>query len=254
MISKLKIFHIALVLIVGMFSINTGIGQKDHLIAGNDAFKKGLYQKALEDYKKTENFGLGGAGLYTNTARTHSQLRNDAQAILYYEKALKIKPNDETLKTELSNIIKRNPELDELSGDFFFVSWWRFFAGLWLPDTWAILSFVMLAGAGLFILFDINLPIIRLYRKYIVAGAFTFFIIFTVAAYSRYKTIFDNGQYIVILPDAKLKAGPDDLSPEISPLPPGSKVRKKDDLGQWMQVISPFGDTGWIKSQSIAPI
>ena len=69
MISKLKIFHIALVLIVGMFSINTGIGQKDHLIAGNDAFKKGLYQKALEDYKKTENFGLGGAGLYTNTAR-----------------------------------------------------------------------------------------------------------------------------------------------------------------------------------------
>ena len=74
------------------------------------------------------------------------------------------------------------------------------------------------------------------------------------AAYSRYKTIFDNGQYIVILPDAKLKAGPDDLSPEISPLPPGSKVRKKDDLGQWMQVISPFGDTGWIKSQSIARI
>jgi tetratricopeptide (TPR) repeat protein len=254
MISKLKILHVPMVLIVWMFSINTGIGQKDHLIAGNDAFKKGLYPQALEAYKKTENLGYVGAGLYTNMARIHAQLKNDAHAILYYEKALKITPNDEVLKTELSNIIKRNPELDELSDDFFLVRWWRFFSGLWLPDTWAILSFVMLAGAGLFILLDIKLPIIRQYRKYIVAGAFAFFIISTFAAYSRYKTMLDSGLYIIILPDAKLKAGPDDLSPEISPLPPGTKVRKKDNLGQWMLVISPFGDTGWIKTETMALI
>ena len=245
---------ILIFLLINLFYIHPGVGQNDHLAIGNTAFEKGLYQQALDEYKKLENSKLGGFGLYTNIARSYAQLKKDPQAILYYEKALKIKPNHKEIKHELLTIKKRNPELDDISTDFFLIKWWKYVSGIWVSDTWAILSLFILVSAGILYLFGNKLKWYPQYKNYVLSGILGLFIFCTLAAMQRYDDIYQPDHWIIIAPETKLKAGPDDLSPDLAQLPAGTKVRKADVLAQWIQVVSPYGDTGWIKAQSAASL
>ena len=240
--------------LIPFFYLHPAVGQNDHFAKGNTAFEKGLFQQALDEYKKLENNKLGGFGLYTNIARSYAQLKKDPQAILYYEKALKIKPTKKEIKRELLTIKKRNPELEDISTDFFLKEWWKYICGIWVSDTWAILSLLILPSAGILYLFGNTLKWYTSYRNYILSGMLGLFLFCTLAAWQRYVEIYQPDHLIIIDPETKLKAGPDDLSPDLTQLPAGTKVKKADVLAQWIQVVSPYGDTGWIKAQSAASI
>jgi len=51
---------------------------------------------------------------------------------------------------------------------------------------------------------------------------------------------------IITSPEIVLKKSPDASSPDISDLPSGSKVYKKDQIADWILVITDNGETGWI--------
>ena len=58
----------------------------------------------------------------------------------------------------------------------------------------------------------------------------------------------NNPGIIITESDSFLKMGPDQDSPSIEELPPGSKVFYIEHLGDWWQVTTEHGDEGWIKS------
>ncbi|MBL0024858.1 MAG: SH3 domain-containing protein [Saprospiraceae bacterium] len=81
-----------------------------------------------------------------------------------------------------------------------------------------------------------------------------FFVFSMMAARSREKDIYHNQGMIIMSESVQLKAGPDESSPVISDLAPGSKVYKNDFIGEWTQVRNEYGDLGWIRTTSAGKI
>jgi tetratricopeptide (TPR) repeat protein len=61
---------------------------------GNKDYTDGLYHNAIEDYLKVLGNGYESPELYFNLGNAYFKANDLASAILYYEKAKKLKPND----------------------------------------------------------------------------------------------------------------------------------------------------------------
>ncbi len=85
--------------------------------------KQFAFNQALQDYMQIiDQIPYPSSHLYQKIANTYLQLNAHAWAILYYEKALKIAPRDETIKTSLALIrkdVENEQTLTTTSSSFF---------------------------------------------------------------------------------------------------------------------------------------
>ena len=213
---------------------------QDHLAAKD-------YAKALDIYHKIEGEQYHSASLYKNMAIAYAGLNNDALAILYYEKAIKLSPNNSDLKADLDIIIKRNPELDEGVPPFILISVWQSFTSLFNSTIWGVLSLLCFGLVGFILFTQLPMPGMTK-RSYTYLGfALTLALLFVIAANSAYQRQYSQVQMIITSTAVVLKTGPDADSPDVENLPSGSKVIIKEQINDWVQVNTSLGDTGWIK-------
>lgn len=205
------------------------------------------YTKALELYHKIEGEQFQSTNLYKNMAIAYAGLNNDAYAILYYEKAIKLSLNNSDLKADLNIVIKRNPELDEGVPPFILLRVWQSFTSLFNSTIWAILSLLFLGVSGFVLLKQLPTPGMTK-KSYMYFGVVTALaLLFVLASISAYQRQYSQDQMIITSPAVVLKTGPDVESPDVENLPAGSKVAVKEQIGDWVQVNTSLGDIGWIK-------
>ena len=86
----------------------------DSLFASaNKLYQQERYIEALEQYQNIEKLDLESASLYFNMANIYYRTNQVAPAIYYYEKALKLNPNDKDIRFNLgfaNNMILDNIE------------------------------------------------------------------------------------------------------------------------------------------------
>ncbi len=205
------------------------------------------YAKALELYHKIESEQYQSTELYKNMAIAYAGLNNDALAILYYERALKLSPNNSVLKSDLDIIVKRNPELDEGVPPFILLRVWQSFTSLFNSTIWSVLSLLFFGLAG-FILY-MQLPMPGMTKKsYTYLGiALTLAFLCILTSNTAYQKQYNQNKMIITETAVVLKTGPDAVSPDIEKLPAGSKVVVNEQIGDWVQVHTTLGDVGWIK-------
>jgi len=80
------------------------IGQENNALIteGNKAYADGLYNNAISSYTKVLDEGYESADLYYNLGNACFKTDDLASAILYYEKALKLSPNDDDIVFNLN--------------------------------------------------------------------------------------------------------------------------------------------------------
>jgi len=204
------------------------------------------FDKALELYLSIENDHKGGAGLYQNMAIAAVGLSRDAQAILYYEKALKYKPNDKVLQKDLSILRKKNPSLDEPTTIWLPVKFFNQMTGIFTSGMWAMISiFFCVLGCSIILIYHSFINFTRKVWTSFITSCILFLFTFLFAWY-RNEQIYHNHGMIITASDIVLKKSPDTSSPDITDLPAGSKVYKKDQIADWCLVTTENGDTGWI--------
>ncbi len=239
----------AILIFIGIFLSINGSTQESGLAQANTALKNKEYSKALELYQKIESNNKGGAGLYQNMGLAAAGLHQDAIAILYFEKALKFEPNNTAVRHDIGIIRNRNTLLDSEAPVLYPVKIWNTISGVFLPHTWTLLNL-----SSLFILVVLLVfyyPFTEFSKKeWRTLGIFTFIFFFTlIAAYHRNEQVFHNSGYIITENESILKTGPDQASPDVMELPAGTKVYKKDQLDDWYQVLTTYGNIGWIPSK-----
>ena len=69
--------------------------------AANKSYQQEKYMEALEGYQKIEKLDLKSSSLYFNMANIYYKTNQVAPAVLYYEKALKLAPNDKDIQFNL---------------------------------------------------------------------------------------------------------------------------------------------------------
>ena len=148
--SLIKIFVFSF-LIINVMSAS----QIDDLMKqGNAAYQNGNYQNAISDYEKLVNDGYEGVSLYYNLGNAYYKDGKLGYSILYYEKALKLAPNDDDIQHNLA--IANSKTIDKINTlpRFFIFQWWESLLSFFSVKGWTYFTYVLfiliLAAAGVY--------------------------------------------------------------------------------------------------------
>lgn len=214
------------------------------------------YQKAIGIYQQILNSGVESAKLYFNLANAYYKAGDMNNAILYYERAKLLAPNDEDIafNLKLANQYVVT-SIDELPKPFF-MRWKKSVMDLYPAETWSYISItafiLFLLLLGLFI-FSRTVAIRRIaFWVGILAVIFSGFT-FSFAAYQKKITeIRDHA--IVFCPRVTVKSSPAESGTDLFLIYEGLKVQITDSLSTWKEIKLADGNEGWLPDSCIVRI
>lgn len=250
--SKMRVMAVSLLLLV--FCVLNAAESPDALYKQAATFYKANdFENAASQYEKILAAGYKTAEVYYNLGNCYYKLNNTGRAILNFERAIKLSPNDEDIQHNLKlaeqkavDRIQPVPQLEIITQWKNFVSWqsakgWKTFAAvsLWL----AFLAFAAYIFTGL---------------KRFTAFSGVLLLILSVAFISLGFKQSSNEQYsneaIVMVKSVNVKSAPDSNGNDIFTVHEGLKLKILDRVGQWHKIRLADGKTGWLESTSFSRI
>ena len=261
MMSRRLIYALVLS-VLGTIAINA----QDLIKSANAAYEKDEYDRAIELYSKAAQEQGTSSELYYNIGNAHYRLGNMGEAILYYERALKLDPSNGDARTNLE-FVKEKINVDTASGDSYFSSkLMRMITGQ-SSNTWAVISVVLFLAFVAALLIYIFMDNIMLRKIGFFGGGIVLVMMIATLSFSfvcRNKA--SNTSYaIVTVPSSTLSTSPrvpKDKTEEAFLLNEGYKVQivdsvktgEGDNAMSWYDVTTSDGHRAWIKGGDITII
>ena len=228
----------------------------DKFREGTELYTSGKYQEALEIWLSIYNSGFMSANLNYNIGNAFFKINDIPHAILFYERALLLKPADEDINYNLqvarTFVVDKFTEVPEL----FIVTWFNFISLLAGSNTWAVISIIS------FVLFLVLLSV-YLFSSAHRLKVITFWcavLLFIISGSSlsfslRNKRLVTNsGKAIIVSPQVNGKSSPDISGTDLFLIHEGTKVTVTDSVGNWYEIRLPDGNKGWVTSNSLEKI
>lgn len=250
---KKLIIILCLVLTAGM-----AVADDNQLLLeeANKSYSNDNFEKAIELYQKVIDNGMESAGVYFNLGNAYFKMNNLPSAILYYEKAKKLKPNDEDINTNLEIANSRIVDKIENVPEIFYKRWWKILLYTFSVDQWGVISLISFSLIFLMLLFFLLTKIYWLKKTSFWLGII--FIIISGTTYllanQKYKTFTQDHQAIVFTPTLTVKSSPSENGVDLFVIHEGTKVKITDHVGDWYEVKIANGSVGWLKEDDIRKI
>ncbi|VAW26749.1 hypothetical protein MNBD_BACTEROID07-1704 [hydrothermal vent metagenome] len=222
----------------------------------NRAYDQQQYDSAIIMYQRVLKQGLVSPTLYFNLGDAYYRKKDMPSAILYFEKAKKLDPNNADIQYNLNLANTMIPDKIEKIPVMFLKRWWNYFYDLFDANTWAILSLVSLAFLVLFIgIFILSRG--RNIRKIsffiglllLLASVAAFGLASQKAYYMRH-----HNEAIIFTPTITAKSSPTPNSVDLFVIHQGTKVRLLDEVDGWEKIKLQNGSIGWLPKQSMKKI
>jgi len=218
-----------------------------------DFYSKGNYSESLNSYLQIYNEGKMSADLYFNIANCYYKLGKNSKAILFYERAKLLKPNDNMINYNLKMAKARVVDKIESVPVFFATRWLRYFESLFIADIWAYVA------VALFLLFLFMTACffysrsIRLKRNGFVIAVITLFLTIcsTVFASHQYHMLNDKNYAVIMAPSVTVKGSPADSGTNLFLIHEGLKVNVKENVLGWYNIRLEDGNEGWVEANSL---
>jgi tetratricopeptide (TPR) repeat protein len=224
--------------------------------SANAAYAKGNYARAMNFYSEFIDRGYETPSVYYNLGNCYYRTNDIAKAILYYEKAKRLAPNDADVLFNLQ--IANQKTTDKIAPEtrLFLVNWWDNFINTTTEKGWAMICIVFLCLSLLLIIIYLLSPVVIFKQLSFWGGllilAFCLFSFFI--AQQQYKKETTHNSAIVMTPTVTVKGAPAENGTQLFVIHEGAKVYvvKKD--GNWVEVKLSNGNQGWILATDIAVI
>jgi hypothetical protein len=179
-----------------------------------------------------------------------------AASILNYERALKLDPSHDDAKHNLEFAQTRTVDKIDSLGTVFLVDWWNAIANMTSADAWAWIAIslfvVMLVALSLYIF--VRKMWVRKVGFSVAIVALFFTIISILCAYTRYEVETSKSEAIVFSQTVTIKSSPDSSGNDLFILHEGTKVKIKSTLGEWVEISTLDGNSGWMPASAIEVI
>jgi len=222
----------------------------------NEYYKNNCYQLAIEEYNKLLLDGFEGTSLYYNLGNAHYRLGKIGYAILYYEKALKISPNDEDVLHNIA-LAKLNlkDKVDTLP-PFFIFNLWEGLLSAFSVSGWTIIVYIFFILSLLSIVayfFSRSLAQQRLsfFSGISLVAILILSIILLVVKINKEFNVKDG---IIVESLLIVKSSPDYSAKDSFQIHEGLKVRVEDNVDDWVKIRLDDGKIGWIAEKSVGII
>ena len=239
------------------FSGASAASVSDSLFArGNEYYMERQYAMAEQSYTQIIEMGYASADLYFNLGNTYYKQDRYATAILYYEKALLLKPGDEDIRQNLS--LANAHVIDKIDAipEFFVKRWIKALRGVFSPDQWAIISMVLfVVSLTGFIVFYVSSGVsLRKAGLYAGITVLVLTVISVTLMFSRIQNIRNHDHAIIMMPSVNARSSPDEQSTNVFVLHEGTKVMITDSVQHWKEIRLANGNTGWLQEESLGEI
>ena len=229
---------------------------KDSVSAANQLYNTAKYQDAIRKYQYVLGQGFESSELYFNLGNAYYKLGNATYAILNYERAKKLAPNDGDVRYNLE--LARTLIVDNVVSlpDGGFLRWMKQLISSKSINFWGITSiitfFSFLFLFGLFLL-SRTFQVKRLAFWFSIAAVSISAITFTFGTTMKSRLVNHNSAVITDR-SVKVKASPSETGTELFIVHEGVTVQLTDKLGDWVNVSLPDGNKGWVKEESMIRI
>ena len=239
--------------LAAVFLFSTFSFAQDTFDEANAAYADGRYDDAAILYQAMIN-EQPDAVLYYNLGNAEFKKGELAQAILAYERALRLKPNYKDAQYNLAFAQSKITDNIE-EHDFFLSAWTRAVRNMLSEHTWLVLSI------GLFILALVCLLLFLLGREiwlrktslHIAWIALLFSLIAGLNAMSLHKRDTLRNEAIITQGVVNAKSSPDRSGTDLFTVHEGTKVTIRETLGEWSNVRVGQNE-GWIRSSCLERI
>lgn len=246
--SFLSIICASLLLLV---SISAGASSaKDMWKSAQESYTQGRFEDALKTYNEIEKSGYVSWQLFYNLGNTYFKLKDNARAILYYERALKLNPAGEDIKSNLELVREFSIDKIDAVPEFIIYTWIKSLNYSFSSDTWSMMSIIFLLFIVLLILYY-RYGHRRGFRKlaFLSSIFFALLLLFAISfAWSQKHSFNQRDAAIVINPVVSVKSTPDMSGKDLFILHEGAKVLIKEEVGQWRRIEIADGRQGWLSS------
>ena len=223
---------------------------------GNDAYQQGDYETAVACYHEIVDHGNEGAVLYYNLGNAYFKSKQTAEALLWYERALRLDPSNEDIKHNIAFANLQITDKIEVLPEIFIVRWWNALSRSMTSNGWAVMAVVF---AALFAL-SVALMLVSRRRWLSVSSVVLAVVSLLIAIFSlifaskEAKRYVEQPEAIVMQSVVNAKGTPDESGTSLFVIHEGLKVVVTDRVGSWIEIRLPNGEKGWVEASSVEVI
>ncbi len=235
------------------FSFATANNLKEQLKEANTQYEAGKYAEAAVLYEDILENNYESTAVYFNLGNAYYQQQKTAEAMLNFERAKRLSPND----SEIEHNLSMTKELISIKIESYPVLFYKQWAinvvhflssGIW--SFLALISMWLCVASALFFI----LKAVGKQKKQAFFSSITAFglaLLFIFLAYSKYTKETKKDEAIVFAETIALKNGPSVGSKDLESVAAGTKIRIEDKVEEWVKVVLSNEKEGWIQLKDI---
>lgn len=223
---------------------------------GNAYYASQQFSKAIDAYKEVIRQGRESSALYFNTGNAYFRTNQLPHAVLYYEKALLLDPNDKEIQENLEMARKLTGDEIEAVPEFFLTRWRKAVMNSLSADTWGVISvssfLLLLLAVGFFVAGQA--PSVK--RSAFFGGLMMLLalgISFSMG-YAQKQRVQAHNSAIVFSPSVTVRSAPNPSATSLFVLHEGTKARIQEKSDGWYEIRIANGEVGWLKKEDIRRI
>ncbi len=223
----------------------------------NAAYSEGKWNDAIKDYGMIASLGIENAQLYYNLGNANFKAGNLPEAILNYERALKIDPSYADARYNLEFASTQTQDRIEAVPEFILRTWTRKVCYLLGSDQWAVIFLVGLALlCSMVLLFFLSPTTAGKRTGFILAIVLLLFDGATLGFSLHQKNDYSvRDEAIVMSPVISAKSSPSQSgNMDLFVLHEGTKVTVLDTVGDWYNITISDGRQGWVRAGDLEVI
>ncbi len=232
------------------------VNRMEHFHVGNALYQAGDYDSAIYHYNKVLTDSITAFNVFYNLGNANFKSGRIGQAILNFEKAKVINPNDEDVNFNIKIANLSIKDKIEPLPETIFQKIWSGLTSLASVKGWSfllIISFwLALIGWGIY-----------LFANTLILQKIGFFLFLTTLFIGLIALLFGWGKHsqdkkeryaIITAPSAIIKSEPSENATDLYILHEGLKLRVNEKVSFWNKVTHPDGNVGWLISDRIEEI
>ncbi|MBF0254312.1 MAG: tetratricopeptide repeat protein [Candidatus Omnitrophica bacterium] len=226
-------------------------GSQEAFDQANALYAQGRYEEAVKIYETLIKDGSSDGAVYYNLGNAYFKLNHKGKALLYYERAARLLPNDEDISHNLSHVTSLVEQEAAPDGGGWWVRWARDIRNVLRAEGW----FWVLLGAYLAGIAVLALGMLRVFSGDGARwSAVSLAVLGLVAAlfFGWHKSDESQGRPAIVIADpAVVRYSPSYDGALAFEAAEGLKVKAIREEGGWLQVRTGPGQGGWTEPGAV---
>ncbi len=223
---------------------------------GNKLYAEGKYEEAIKEYEAVIAADQLSTDIYFNLGNAYYKTENVAGAILNYEKALKLKPDNEDALFNLKMANKRTIDKIDRLPELFIGNTWRNLVTSRTVSGWSYYCVGLIFLSLLFFVAYLLMRQVFIKKTSFYAGILFFVLsLFSWLMAAQHNTIVQEASEAIIFSSTiTVQSEPNQNAEKLFTLHEGTKVKLLEEANSWSKIKLPNGNVGWIQSESLKSI